>query len=425
MGVMTASALDPAKALLAAGRAADAEVALASVDPSAWSPSLRAEHSLLLAQILAAQPTRSTLARGRAVLAAKVARLAGREDLAAEAAALERSLQAPTVPEASSVERLEKEAFEALQAGRALDAVRLLASAAREAQERGEIGPSARALFGQAVAMGPAGQGTADQREVLGQAVSRARLAGDPLTELKARQRIVRTWEEEQDWPAARAELEALLARVSDLGSDRGIADCRRHLATLEIFSGRPNAALAHAEVAITAAARTGDPALIAATRIERRALQSLALSTDREREGFADLRMLAENAGLTGLTSMVDLQEAAECLQAGQVKDGLAAAERGRVGALAAPDLLAYVQACLLIAEGRNEGGDRVGVLDVLLTCKATLEHHLGKEAGVAMVAVLDSLEGRWGAEALREARLGYRRQAAERVAREGMPEA
>jgi hypothetical protein len=103
-------------------------------------------------------------------------------------------------------------------------------------------------------------------------------------------------------------------------------------------------------------------------------------------------------------------LAAAMEALQAGRLEEGLRRADEARGNALRAGDPQRYLLASLLLAEGRDLGGDRAGVLEVLLTCKGTLEQSQGTEAGGRLKVLLDALKGRWGTDETQAALQEYR---------------
>jgi tetratricopeptide (TPR) repeat protein len=262
-----------------------------------------------------------------------------------------------------------------------------------------------------------------DTRACLDSAKALGRLAGDVVTEMKARQRITNLSESAGDWKAAETEVTRMIARVKELGLDRGVVDTHRHRGTIRMALGNPNASLQDFERALEAAERVGDPQQTLMVRIERRAVQTVALAGADEVEPYSSLLADATALGDTGFEATVELQQAAEMLRAGRNVEGLAQAIDARDSALAAPNPILYTVACLLIAEARENLRDYVGVLEILLSCKATLEHALGHEAGKQVNLVLESLRTKWGEDVLAEAREGYRSWAREEMARRGPP--
>ncbi|WP_017305106.1 hypothetical protein [Spirulina subsalsa] len=101
--------------------------------------------------------------------------------------------------------------------------------------------------------------------------------------------------------------------------------------------------------------------------------------------------------------------------LQAGQWQTALDLAVQERHQALEAKDPQRYFRfslASLVLAQAYEGLGDRPATIEVLLNCKKTLEHYLGKTASQPILEVLNGLEGRWGKEELLKARLIYREQ-------------
>lgn len=118
-----------------------------------------------------------------------------------------------------------------------------------------------------------------------------------------------------------------------------------------------------------------------------------------------------AVHSGDHGLAGYIRLQLAADANQNRRPQEAATFAESARQDALNATDPMLYLMACLSIAEAREVLGDRVGVLTILFTCRATLVDLLGEQAGRPVLGVVDSLETRWGA-AFAPALAAYRAQ-------------
>ena len=61
-------------------------------------------------------------------------------------------------------------------------------------------------------------------------------------------------------------------------------------------------------------------------------------------------------------------------------------------------------------MAEAQEMMGDRVGTLETLLTCKATLQDHVGPVAAQPARDMLEALRRRWGEEVVQEALAQYK---------------
>ncbi|MCW6036069.1 hypothetical protein K4A83_07255 [Spirulina subsalsa FACHB-351] len=113
--------------------------------------------------------------------------------------------------------------------------------------------------------------------------------------------------------------------------------------------------------------------------------------------------------------TTLQFCQNTEAALQAGQWQTALDLALQERQQALEAKDPQRYFRftlASLVLAQAYEGLDDRPATIEVLLNCKKTLEHYLGKTAGQPILELLNGLEGRWGKEELLKARLIYREQ-------------
>ena len=316
-----------------------------------------------------------------------------------------------------------RRAYVFFQAERYAEADEEMAKAVDMYREVGDARGRGETQLARALILGQLPGRSSDERACLDSAKALGRLAEDPVTEMKARQRLAHLSEGEGDWKGAELEVTRMIRRVGALGLEKGLVDTHRHRGTIRMAQGRPDAALQDFERALESAKKVGDPQQTLLVRIEVRAVQSIALAGRGEVEPYSAMLEDAEALGETGFAATVELQEAADLLRGGRNVEGLAKAVDARASALAAPNPVLYTVACLLIAEAREKLEDRVGVLEVLLGCKATLEYALGKEAGQQVVLVLESLRTRWGEEVLAEAREGYRAWAREQAAVRGEP--
>ena len=112
------------------------------------------------------------------------------------------------------------------------------------------------------------------------------------------------------------------------------------------------------------------------------------------------------------GAAGYIRLQMAADANLGGRYDEGGTYSESARQDALQCRDPMLYLLACLSIAEVREKLGDRVGVLTILFTCKATLQDLLGEAAAKPVLGVVHSVEQRWGAEVFEAAMVEYRAQ-------------
>ncbi len=238
--------------------------------------------------------------------------------------------------------------------------------------------------------------------------------------ELRARLRVVELLQDRQRIEEAILELSKMIPDLLRLQSDRGLADCHRYRASLHAMMARFDEAMSDYDRAVAAAERLGERPLVLRLRLERRALIPYA---DRDPAKWDDwTELIAEAAALGDHKSVgeIRLQEAAAELRKENFKAGLPLAQRAQQAALDAGQPVLYLMACLLIAEAREGLGDHAGVIEVLLTCKASLEHAFGREFAAPVLVVLDSLEPRWGPEVFAPALEKYRAWAKARAAAE-----
>ncbi len=258
------------------------------------------------------------------------------------------------------------------------------------------------------------------------EAVRRFRDGQSRVDELRARLRVVETLQAGRRVEAALVELTGMIADLRKWGADRGLVDCHRMRAGLHALMARFDEAAADYDQAVAAAERLEEPGLALRLRIERRTVLPFADGDAGRWESWEALLAEAAELGEAGLGGDVRLQQAAAALRGDDPDEGLRLAEAARRAALAGDRPVLYLMACLLIAEARELRGDHAGVIEVLLTCKASLERRFGPAFAAPVVTVLDSLEPRWGAARFGEALAKYRAWAAARQAAEGAaPEA
>ncbi len=202
-----------------------------------------------------------------------------------------------------------------------------------------------------------------------------------------------------------------LLNDVAALHGTCGDHDARldvlRRLAMLLQVAGKPGEAFDILADAL-AESRAG-PAQLVRARLE---LHLLARGAGLEGEPLQQLVDEAMEIGDTGAAGYVRLQMAADALQARDAVGGEALADGARRDALDCTDPILYLNACLLMAEARDQRGDRVGMLTILFTCKASLQDILGEQGARPVLALIESLEARWGPEVFGAALEGYRAQ-------------
>ncbi len=215
----------------------------------------------------------------------------------------------------------------------------------------------------------------------------------------------------EGDLPQATAETTAALAHSESIAQEIELLRSRANLYWLS-----ENNTAAHADLsrALELAQEVGDEGMVVAVdgswiEWEMGAGEQGAGEQDR----LGEMLGRAMGAGVWGVSSDIALEQAVTFYGAGEWEQAGEAAELARRHALESTDMVRYVRylcACLVLALVQEKVGEDAAVLDTLLTCKNTLQRHLGDEIGVAMKELLDSLLPRWGEERFRVALATYR---------------
>lgn len=246
--------------------------------------------------------------------------------------------------------------------------------------------------------------------EYFRRAAALSRVGEDTEYELKARDGIAAAKGALGDYEGSLAEYQASADRLQQLGDGLALSANLRAQAALLQLVGRPNKALAAFDAAVDAAA--AHPAAALEARIERRGQVNFTVHPDRE--PLDALVAEAQALGLPTLAGQARLQLAAEQLREGDAATAAATAELARQQALEKVQPILYLMACITLAEARETLGDRPGVIEILLTCKQTLQEHLGRDAAAPVLKLLDAAEQRWGEQAMQEALVVYRKRAA-----------
>ena len=241
----------------------------------------------------------------------------------------------------------------------------------------------------------------------------------------------------------ARAALRQATEAYSALGRSDRLAQTQRHLAANEARSGRFTPALnlirhaqtACADDALACAELALDEGVYAAILGER-ATAAAALNRCQELATAHGKPQLAEQAralyqlliaapardplgeqiavALRDYRASDDtLQAALLAFQVGRYGRALKLAQQSQQAALDSLDYgryLRYSSSALLIALIQEKQGQDSAALATLLTCKKTMERHLGPETGQAIKRTLDALAVRWGPARTDKALHGYR---------------
>lgn len=225
-----------------------------------------------------------------------------------------------------------------------------------------------------------------------------------------------------QVYPEAARLLNDVAALRESIGDADGRLDAIRRMASMASLMGEPKRAFELLSEGLVDA--TAGAAQLLRARLE---LNLLARSARTAKTGeldpkFAGIRAEplsvlltdAVGAGDRSGAGYVRLQMAADANLAKRHEEAAAYAESARQDALELTDPMLYLLACLSIAEAREKLDDRVGVLTILFTCKATLQDLLGEAAGKPVLGVVESLEKRWGQTVFDQALGEYRRRVA-----------
>jgi len=292
------------------------------------------------------------------------------------------------------------------ESGQAFDQV------AQLAMQTGDVAGVAMARYGQGTALFYLPERHPEARQVLEQAAALAEQVEHTTLAAKAHFILATFQLNAGDTPAAVAELSAAIDQLEAESEPQFATQLYQARANMNLLQIQLKQARADLEQALVMAQRTGDKDLILDVQFDQQLLKhysadgdSLAPAPD---EMFKSLRALARKAGDRTLGKFVRLDRAISFLDADEPQKAHRLAQAVRQDALDSTDptrYARYLMACLIISQAREAMDDRVGVLDVLLTCKQTLEGALGKAAGRLVVPFLDTLQSRWGPQALQEA--------------------
>lgn len=310
---------------------------------------------------------------------------------------------------------LGERANRALAGGDAEEAARVYQALAHTAAGRGERAHEARAHYALSRLAATAGRlGQADDAIRRAEAAAHKAKGDVPDAELLA---LVRSAAIEVAVRRGRS-AQALRRWEAwwDVASERSLTPDQRYAAfkqraMLHVALEQPHQARAAMEVA-EEAAREGTPALALRARLERRAMaNALEEEAPRDFAAFIDIEREAMDAGVDGVAGEAALAQAVAAFRSEALAAGRTAADRARKHALSHRDPLTYLLASILLAQERERAGDRVGVLQVLLRAKASVERAFGQGMGQPIVAVLDGLRDIWGHAEMGRVRLAYRR--------------
>ncbi len=286
-------------------------------------------------------------------------------------------------------------------AGRALErAAALFAQLGDNAEE-------AKTRYGMAILLARVRPGHAAILENLGLAESAARRAGDPRLVGRVLDRQAALLCGQQRYADAAAKLAEVAEILERLGDHENRLDTLRRLAMLVQLAGQPERALE-----LLAAAMVGGAPSSAQMLRARLELQLLGRQLGATTESLEGILADAVKAGDHGAAGYLQLQLAGDAIQGGRLPRGAWYTAEAKKSALECTDPILYLLASMMLAEIQEKEDDRLGVLNTLFTCKATLEDLLGQSAATPVLAVIHTVEQRWGEEAFGAVMERYRAQ-------------
>lgn len=233
---------------------------------------------------------------------------------------------------------------------------------------------------------------------------------------IEMRRRMIQIFADAGDLVGASGQTQILVARLEEWGLERELFDALRMLARYQQADGMLRAnrfilekAIAAQTRAVTLALKLRDVPMLIRARLELATFHN-QMGAPAKPIPFARLIEQAREARDEALVGDLQVEHAASLVRVGRWAEGEQRAEEVRQRALEKGEPVRYLLACMLIAEAREKQGDRPGVIQILLTCKATLEAEIGPAMGEPMKQVLDSLTHRWGADGVRDALVTYR---------------
>ncbi|HET7767200.1 MAG TPA: hypothetical protein VFN74_00410 [Chloroflexota bacterium] len=295
------------------------------------------------------------------------------------------------------------------------------------AAEEGDVASEALARYGQAVALFQVPDGAGRAKESLQSATTLADAVGHHTLGAKAHHLLSALLGDAGDLPGAITHETLALERLDEAAEPKLTVDVYRTRATLHWLTADAAKAGADLEAAQRAARRLPEREASGVTfslEADRRVLEALRHPEAFDARPFDALYEQARRAGRSDVMGDAALFRAVAALRTGKSKRALERAleraEEARRSALQARDgqrVMRYYAACLVVAAARDALQDRAGVIDALLTCKATLERELGKPAGELARAFLDLLPQHWGPAEFQAALDEYRLRARSRA--------
>ena len=283
---------------------------------------------------------------------------------------------------------------------------------AQLAMQTGDVAGVAMARYSQGVALFYLPARHTEARQVLQQAVMLAEQVGQSTLAAKGHFILATFYLNAGDTPGAVAALTAAIDQLDAESEPRLAVQLYQARANINLLQIQLDQARTDLEQALTLAKGAGDKGLIFDVQFDQQLLEHYSAGGDglapASDEMFKSLQALARKTGAKRLGKFVKLDRAISFLQANEPKKAHRLAQAVRQESLQTTDdptrYMRYLMACLVVSQAREAMDDRVGVLDVLLVCKRSLEGALGRASGRLVVPFLDALQSRWGARTLQE---------------------
>ncbi len=297
------------------------------------------------------------------------------------------------------------------KAGHWMEGAQELHWAARLAYDGGQVGLHGQYLYGKGLLLSYAGPTLREETYAsLRKGAAAARVGGNLPIAHKALRRLVELHEQDGDYAAASHASGELCASLEGQGPSTELVDLLlervRLLRQARRASGEPEPteALSDLSAAVGIAERLDDHRRMARSRLLRRIYAGLLGET--ELQPIFGLLVKHDQMLIGGMP----LKRAVLAMRVDEPEAALREAAEERRTSLSSGDPIRYLASCLLMAEAQEMMGDRVGTLETLLTCKATLQDHVGPIAAQPARDMLEALRNRWGEEVVQEALTQYR---------------
>ena len=318
-------------------------------------------------------------------------------------------------PLPAEVVRLSQEVVQLMTQRRWAAAAAAYAALAEHASAAEDVAAQALAHYGRAGVLFKLPERRDETRDAFEQAAHLATTVGHRSVAAKAHHALAALALERQDVAGATAHQTQALEHLDDAQETELAIQIYRSRATLywaALSFNRARVDLARAR----SLTQLLEPKKGAALRREIQAEEALVAEFLREgrtpAQRLGALRRLAQRSGMTGATEAA-LDAALAAHEREDFPTVAEQAETARQRALASTHPLRtmhYLTAAVLVAGARERLDDRPGAIASLLTCKATLERELGKEAGEPLTLILNDMAQRWGQAGIDGAMKAYR---------------